>query len=38
MAVALDRIARLGDLFEPVLQGGQSLSPALKRLRADARD
>ena len=38
MAVALDRIARLGDLFEPVLQGGQSLSPALKRLRADAGD
>jgi hypothetical protein len=38
MEVALGRIARLGDLFEPVLRGGQALSPALKRLRADARD
>ena len=38
MAVALERIARLGDLFEPVLRGGQALSPALKRLRADAGD
>jgi bifunctional non-homologous end joining protein LigD len=36
MAVALDRVARHGDLFEPVLRGGQSLGPALKRLRADA--
>src|SRR6476646_8301797 len=26
MAVALDRVARLGDLFEPVLRGGQALS------------
>ena len=32
MAVALDRIERLGDLFEPTLEGGQSLGPALKRL------
>jgi len=38
MAVALERIARRGDLFEPVLRGGQALSPALKRLRADAGD
>jgi bifunctional non-homologous end joining protein LigD len=38
MAVALDRVARHGDLFEPVLRGGQSLGPALKRLRADAGD
>ena len=32
MAVALERIGRLGDLFEPTLEGGQSLGPALKRL------
>ena len=38
MAVALDRVARHGDLFEPVLRGGQSLGPALKRLTADAGD
>ncbi len=38
MAVALDRVARHGDLFEPVLRGGQSLGPALKRLQADAGD
>jgi bifunctional non-homologous end joining protein LigD len=38
MAVALERVARLGDLFEPVLRGGQSLGPALRELRADARD
>jgi bifunctional non-homologous end joining protein LigD len=38
MAVALDRVGRHGDLFEPVLRGGQSLGPALKRLRADAGD
>jgi bifunctional non-homologous end joining protein LigD len=34
MAVALERVARLGDLFEPVLAGGQALAPALRRLRA----
>jgi bifunctional non-homologous end joining protein LigD len=33
MAVALERVGRLGDLFEPVLQGGQSLAPALRELR-----
>ena len=33
MSVALDRVARLGDLFEPVLTGGQPLGPALRALR-----
>ena len=33
MAVALDRVARLGDLFAPVLHGGQPLGPALRTLR-----
>jgi len=33
MAVALERVAKRGDLFEPVLHGGQSLGPALKELR-----
>jgi bifunctional non-homologous end joining protein LigD len=33
MAVALERVAARGDLFEPVLSGGQSLGPALKALR-----
>jgi len=32
MAVALERIEQLGDLFEPTLAGGQSLGAALKRL------
>jgi bifunctional non-homologous end joining protein LigD len=32
MAVALERIEKLGDLFEPTLAGGQSLGPALRRL------
>jgi bifunctional non-homologous end joining protein LigD len=32
MAVALERIEKLGDLFEPTLDGGQSLGEALKRL------
>jgi bifunctional non-homologous end joining protein LigD len=31
---ALDRVAKHGDLFEPVLRGGQALAPALRRLRA----
>jgi len=31
---ALDRVAKHGDLFEPVLRGGQALGPALRRLRA----
>jgi bifunctional non-homologous end joining protein LigD len=38
MAVALERVKQYGDLFEPVLRGGQSLGPALRQLRADARD
>jgi bifunctional non-homologous end joining protein LigD len=33
MAVALERVASRGDLFAPVLSGGQSLGPALKALR-----
>ncbi len=33
MAVALERVARLGDLFEPVLAGGPALGPALRALR-----
>jgi bifunctional non-homologous end joining protein LigD len=36
MAVALERVARLGDLFEPVLRGGQALAPALRELRRAA--
>src|SRR5881296_1831987 len=31
---ALDRVAKHGDLFEPVLRGGQALAPALRQLRA----
>jgi bifunctional non-homologous end joining protein LigD len=33
MREALGRVERHGDLFEPVLQGGQALGPALRRLR-----
>jgi len=33
MREALERVQRHGDLFEPVLRGGQSLGPALRRLR-----
>jgi bifunctional non-homologous end joining protein LigD len=33
MRVALDRVARHGDLFEPVLRGRQTLGPALRELR-----
>jgi len=33
MREALERIEREGDLFEPVLRGGQSLGPALRSLR-----
>ena len=36
MAEALARVERDGDLFAPVLDGGQSLGPALKRLRDEA--
>ncbi|MDX6507128.1 MAG: hypothetical protein QOG06_1772 [Gaiellaceae bacterium] len=34
MEEALARVERHGDLFEPVLRGGQALGPALRRLRA----
>ncbi len=33
MAGVLERVARLGDLFAPTLEGGQTLAPALKALR-----
>jgi bifunctional non-homologous end joining protein LigD len=33
MAVALERVERLGDLYAPVLRGGQALGPALRSLR-----
>ena len=33
MAVALERVERHGDLYEPVLRGGQALGPALTALR-----
>jgi bifunctional non-homologous end joining protein LigD len=33
MQIALDRVAKHGDLFEPVLRGRQSLARALKALR-----
>ena len=33
MQVALERIAKHGDLFEPVLRGKQALGPALQALR-----
>jgi bifunctional non-homologous end joining protein LigD len=36
MPVALDRVRRHGDLFEPVLRGGQALGPALRALRSAA--
>jgi bifunctional non-homologous end joining protein LigD len=32
---ALQRVERHGDLFEPVLRGGQALGPALRRLREE---
>ena len=34
MKVALDRVERFGDLFEPVMNGGQALGPALRSLRS----
>jgi hypothetical protein len=34
MREALERVERHGDLFEPVLRGGQALGPALRSLRA----
>jgi bifunctional non-homologous end joining protein LigD len=33
MRTVLDRVERHGDLFAPVLEGGQELGPALARLR-----
>jgi bifunctional non-homologous end joining protein LigD len=33
MREALERVQRHGDLFEPVLRGGQALGPALRSLR-----
>jgi bifunctional non-homologous end joining protein LigD len=35
MGEVLERIERLGDLYEPVLAGGQSLGPVLRSLRKD---
>jgi len=35
---ALDRVAKHGDLFKPVLRGGQALGPGLRRLRAARPD
>ena len=35
---ALDRVAKHGDLFEPVLKGRQALAPGLRRLRAARPD
>ncbi len=33
MREALKRVERHGDLFEPVLAGGQALGPAFRKLR-----
>jgi bifunctional non-homologous end joining protein LigD len=33
IAEALERVERLGDLYAPVLEGGQALAPALRALR-----
>ncbi|MGF7473634.1 hypothetical protein WFJ45_23015, partial [Salmonella enterica subsp. enterica serovar Minnesota] len=33
METVLDRVAESGDLYAPVLEGGQSLTQALKALR-----
>jgi len=38
MAVALERVAKHGDLFEPVLHGRRALSPALRALSAASRN
>ena len=35
MSDVLERVDRLGDLYEPVLAGGQSLGPPLRSLRRD---
>jgi bifunctional non-homologous end joining protein LigD len=34
MGIALERVERHGDLFDPVLHGGQALGPALRALRS----
>jgi hypothetical protein len=34
MREALARVDKHGDLFQPVLRGGQALGPALRSLRA----
>jgi bifunctional non-homologous end joining protein LigD len=33
---ALERLQRYGDLFKPVLEGGQSLGPVLRKLRTES--
>jgi hypothetical protein len=33
MAEVLERVEQLGDLFEPVLAGGQALGRAMRRSR-----
>ena len=33
MREALERVERYGDLYAPVLEGGQALAPALRSLR-----
>jgi hypothetical protein len=33
MAEVLTRVEHVGDLYEPVLRGGQALGPALRKLR-----
>jgi bifunctional non-homologous end joining protein LigD len=38
MEVVLDRVERHGDLWEPVLRGGQSLARAFARLRAQEEE
>jgi bifunctional non-homologous end joining protein LigD len=35
MSEALERVERRGDLYEPVLRGGQALGPVLRSLRKD---
>jgi hypothetical protein len=36
MREALERVERHGDLFEPVLKGGQGIARALRELREQA--
>ena len=37
MREVLARVEQMGDLYEPVLRGGQSLAPALRRVSGGAR-